>query len=142
MKNMRAGEWVEFLQKRNVNIVHDIKDILANARGNGGCYYQKSDKIILAPKASKEVVFHELGHWTGHETRLNRVSLNNFSVLDGSRKIEEAIAWEVTKLMTSQFSGSTKHYYNWSTMFEKTLFTKNEGKCAYRFICKEFNLDA
>ena len=48
--------------------------------GGIACYRPREDRIVLPPRerfpnaaAYYGVAFHELGHWTGHETRLHRL---------------------------------------------------------------------
>lgn len=66
-----SGRAEELLQKSGAEIVHD--------QANQCFYRQSEDAIHLPPKenfrdaaAYYATALHELGHWTGHESRLNR----------------------------------------------------------------------
>ena len=61
------------------------------------CYQPKEDQILM-PKKSQfktqeafySTLFHELSHWTGHESRLNRKTGNKFGSRDYA--FEELVA--------------------------------------------------
>jgi len=138
MQNMKAGEWIEFLQEQGVEI-----EVMSHGywllSKNSGCYGHNSDKIFLTQKLSKEVLFHELVHWTG-----NRLDRDMNTLIRSNVQMEESIAWETTRLMVKKFGGGNSHYYKcapeYNTMHSPKA--KLEGKRAYHFICKEFGLDA
>lgn len=72
-------------------------------------YFPKNDKITLPPRDSFDsyenflgVTLHEMGHSTGHETRLNRPILNMFGTPEYAK--EELIA-ELTSLFTKSDLG-------------------------------------
>ncbi len=72
-------------------VLKDSGASIENAGKNRAYYDLRRDRIILPyrdqfPDASKyyQTALHELGHWTGHPTRLNRASL--------TRGIEEGFA--------------------------------------------------
>ena len=80
------------------------------------CYVPKEDKILM-PKKSQfktqegfySTMFHELSHWTGHESRLNRKADNKF----GSKAyaFEELVAEISASFLCCHlgFRYSTKH---------------------------------
>lgn len=61
------------------DMVAETKAKIAH-RGNVACYSKSADQITMPPtnrfktaESYYAVLFHELTHWTGHETRLNRL---------------------------------------------------------------------
>lgn len=76
-----AGAWPDHVweaESRLENILHRSGARIVYG-GDGAYYHPVADFIALPPRerfpsaaAFFGVAFHELGHWTGHETRLNR----------------------------------------------------------------------
>jgi antirestriction protein ArdC len=94
---------LEFVTKTGATVNHD--NISVN------CYYPKRDIISLNPKEnfkSKELychtLLHELTHWTGHESRLKRDTLENYSQSGAIRSKEELIAEMGSTLLCNQFN--------------------------------------
>jgi antirestriction protein ArdC len=90
----------------------------ANIReGSGEAYYRPSDDLISLPgfAAFKSAAhfygtaFHELGHWTGHESRLNRDLRLRFG--DRSYAAEELVAELCAAFLCAEFSldGNIRH---------------------------------
>jgi hypothetical protein len=90
----------------------------ANIReGSGEAYYGPSDDLISLPSfaAFKSAAhfygtaFHELGHWTGHESRLNRDLRLRFG--DRSYAAEELVAELCAAFLCAEFSidGDMRH---------------------------------
>jgi len=89
--------WVGRLQKQGVKI--DVCDTPQEIHPeNTGLYYWESDLIELIPDGDLGTLFHELSHWTGHESRLNR-EWNLYHKPTWIR--EELIAWKSTNAVAS-----------------------------------------
>jgi len=82
-----------------------IKAVGADFRigGNDACYYPLPDYIEVPPQPAfheqinyYRTAFHELGHWTGHASRLNRDLVNRFGTAGYARE-------ELVAEMTSAF---------------------------------------
>lgn len=107
------------LEKKQVNMwdsIQKAEDILNNSGANiihkrqDSAYYQQStDKIILpekdqfqAPEFYYGTALHELGHWTGHQSRLNRDLTGSF----GSEKYaREELRAEISSMMIEMETG-------------------------------------
>jgi len=142
MKNMKASEWVKFLQDRNVNIRLDNMPNFWH-----GYYSAIGDEIGLKRRPSKETLFHELAHWSGHPERLNREHIQALTTNAWDAEtndVEESIAWETSKLMRKKFGGGSAGYTRWCRLLKNrnTEHTRTEGKRAFDFICQRFDLDA
>ena len=78
------------------------------------CYYIPTlDKIVLCkPEQFKGkeayylVLFHELGHWTGHEKRMNRDIKNTFGSQDYA--FEELVAEFFSAFVSAQYGYTSK----------------------------------
>jgi antirestriction protein ArdC len=90
----------------------------ANIReGSGEAYYRPSDDFISLPRFQDfksaahfyGTAFHELGHWTGHESRLNRDLRLRFG--DRSYAAEELVAELCAAFLCAEFSldGDMRH---------------------------------
>jgi antirestriction protein ArdC len=85
--------------------------------GFGEAYYRPSDDYISLPRfeAFKSaahfygVAFHELGHWTGHKSRLDRVLRHRFG--ERSYAAEELVAELCAAFLCAEFSidGDLRH---------------------------------
>jgi len=81
---------------------------LIEYKAGNSCYYMSvQDKIVLCKpeqfkgkEAYYSVLFHELGHWTGHEKRLNRDILNVFGTQDYA--FEELVAEFFSAFVSAQ----------------------------------------
>jgi antirestriction protein ArdC len=78
--------------------------------GPSPCYSPKLDKIFLMPQSSYQDLnhfvthkAHELGHWTGHESRLNRESLKSPAFGTDPYAREEAVAHWFALLCCNHF---------------------------------------
>ena len=96
--NQRAEE---LLTASGADITHKI--------GNRAYYSPINDHIVLPLKEQFKsaehyysTALHELGHWTGHESRLNRELLNTFGSPDYAR---EELRAEISSMMVSQELG-------------------------------------
>jgi DNA primase traC len=72
-------------------------------------YAPGPDKIVLPPKeqfistgAYYATALHELGHWTGHESRLNRAMMNKYGTPEYAR---EELRAEIASLMLTRELG-------------------------------------
>ncbi len=81
--NLSQCEGIEVEQTGEVRPVTTCEDLIARNRPRVGpgepAYYPKSDRITVpapdrfaSPEAYYAAFFHELTHWTGHASRLNR----------------------------------------------------------------------
>lgn len=77
--------------------------------GNDAYYNLRNDKIVLPEKAQFNnagsyyaVALHELGHWTGHESRLNRKMINQFGSPEYAR---EELRAEIASMMINRQLG-------------------------------------
>jgi antirestriction protein ArdC len=99
----------------NFEDVNDIEKFIENTgakiENHTGtpCYMHQSDKIkIPAKKLAKSetdyysTMFHELSHWTGHESRLNRLN-GNFSEKGKDYSFEELIAEISSSMLAKHF---------------------------------------
>jgi antirestriction protein ArdC len=84
--------------------------------GDQAFYEPSADAIQLPPKESFDspadyysIALHELCHWTGHPSRLNRaLTLNRFG--DQSYAIEELVKSTVTNFIVSLGALPGRHY--------------------------------
>lgn len=97
---MTTHEWVEKLKGEGVRI--DFKKSIYGSKDgeDEGAYYWTSDRIELTLSAGICTVFHELSHWTGNSSRLNRKAFNVWQGDDWIR--EELIAWESTQTVANK----------------------------------------
>lgn len=77
--------------------------VIHYGRGSRACYRPTLDEIEMPPFASFEsgesyygTLFHELGHATGHASRLNRYSLTKHDNFDGQVYSQEELVAEMT----------------------------------------------
>ena len=138
MKKMRAKEWVELLRHHglDVRVVHD--EWLGKS---GGAYADGSQQLVYTPSLNKETIFHELGHWTGNERRLDR-DMGRFPCNSEVNDLEESIAWEFTRLMVKRFGGGARYYYEIAPRhsMRKSPEAKWFGRQAFEYICNELGL--
>ena len=87
------------------NMLNKSKAVIINDQADKAFYRRNTDEIHLPPREAfpditgyYAVALHELGHWTGHENRLNRDIINNYAI--GS---EEAAKEELRAEMASAF---------------------------------------
>lgn len=85
---------VQLIADRGVNIVfqdylHEPGNNIFTALFVQGEYKPPYDKICISLSATcSSVVYHELGHWTGHPTRLNREAIRRVG-FEAELSIEE-----------------------------------------------------
>ena len=98
--------------------------------GNNAYYSPIKDKIVLPEKTQfadagsyYAVALHELGHWTGHESRLNRQLMNQFGSDDYAR---EELRAEIASMMINRELGMphdperhATYVNNWVSVLEK-----------------------
>ena len=82
---------------------------IVHLNADRACYAPGSDKIYLPPKEQFHndggyyaTALHELGHWTGHESRLNRPLMNEFGTPAYAR---EELRAEISSMMTTRELG-------------------------------------
>ena len=82
---------------------------IVHLNADKACYAPKTDKIYLPTKeqfqskgAYYATALHELGHWTGHESRLNRPLMNEFGSPAYAR---EELRAEISSMMMSRELG-------------------------------------
>lgn len=105
-----------------------IKEI----KQNQSYYVPALDKIVLPLRTQFKdaegfyaTALHELGHWTGHSSRLNRPILNKFGTPDYAR---EELRAEISSMMVCGSLGikhkaqnSAAYVSNWIDVLKKTL---------------------
>jgi putative DNA primase/helicase len=76
--------------------------VIRHVRGDGACYEPHADRITMperdqfpSPDGYYGTAFHELGHWTGHETRLDR----KFGARGTEEYAREELRAEIASLM-------------------------------------------
>jgi antirestriction protein ArdC len=102
------------------------------------CYYIPSiDRIVLCKpgqfkgkEAYYSVLFHELGHWTGHEKRMNRDIMNSFGSKDYA--FEELVAEFFSAFVSAQ-NGFTSKITNNAAYIESWL-SALEGDKKFAFL--------
>ena len=97
------------IHQRAESILKNSGAIIEHQRGDRAFYRPSQDKIVLPEKEQFPTVggyygtaLHELGHWTGHESRLNRDMAHPFGS-EGYAK--EELRAEIASLMLSQSIG-------------------------------------
>lgn len=90
----------QFVDNQGAVIVH---------QGNQPCYSPVTDKIAMphfedfsSKDAYYSTMLHELSHWTGHKSRLNRFNINS----SRSRRSQEYAFEELVAELSSAFTGS------------------------------------
>ena len=85
------NEWER--HERAENILQQSGAKIDHLKGNKALYHPRTDSIILpergqfdAPDRYYATALHELGHWTGHESRLKRNLSNVFGSRDYARE--------------------------------------------------------
>jgi len=89
---------------------------IAYVQDGGNCYYPIQDFIQLCDReqfkgkeAFYRTAFHELGHWTGHASRLNRPMKNRFGTPEYA---EEELTAELFSAFTAARCGFTQQITN------------------------------
>ena len=112
------------VQENTINVIEQAEAVIANMPqrpsidhdGRGRAYYSPTgDSIHLPPQNAFEspdeyysTLFHELGHSTGHETRLNRHGMETGIAPFGSATYsKEELAAEFTACFLCHLSGIT-----------------------------------
>jgi antirestriction protein ArdC len=97
----RAENMVKGMMTDGLSVKHGVSD--------GAFYRPGADAVFMPPRDAFENVqgyygtlLHELGHSTGHESRLNRSLMNSFGSQDYAK--EELVA-EITSAFTSMETG-------------------------------------
>lgn len=117
-------------------------------RGPMAAYSPKEDKVMLPPRSDFKssnsfyaTAFHELAHWTGHESRLDRDMSTRFG--DESYAFEELIAQLATSFVCADFGiksdiQSAEYIKSWISKMkedEYAVFTASrEAKEAAEFL--------
>lgn len=127
------------LEKHNVSVSHF----------GGHAYYSSSSAdVIVLPKrhrfASEEnyyaTLLHELTHWTGHPSRLNRPTLVNYHTDRAIRAEEELVAEIGALLLTTHFgiNGEIENHASYVDSW-KTLLTEKQVMNATAKAAKAFS---
>jgi antirestriction protein ArdC len=116
------------------------------------CYYIPSqDKIVMCKpeqfngkEAYYSVLFHELGHWTGHLKRLNRQIKNSFGTEDYA--FEELVAEFFSAFVsaqngfTSKITNNAAYIESWLTALQNdkkyAFLASSKAQKAANFICE------
>lgn len=120
-------------EHKRVDKVVKNSGVVIEHGGNQAYYSPMNDKITMPKKAQFDdagkyysTLLHELGHWTGHETRLNRPILNKFGTEDYAK---EELRAEVASLMLGgefkvgrDYSQHLSYIDSWIKVLEKDPF--------------------
>ncbi len=105
--------------------VNSTGAVIEYKAGNECYYIPATDKIVLCKpeqfkgkEAYYSVLFHELGHWTGHEKRMNRDIRNSFGSQDYA--FEELVAEFFSAFVSAQ-NGFTSKITNNAAYIESWL---------------------
>jgi len=100
----------DLLLKQNIKIHRDNKS---------ACYVPSKDKIYMPAKSAFDstagyysTLFHELAHWTGHCSRLNRPGINSSTDIESAEyAFEELIAEICSAFLCAEFGipGEQRH---------------------------------
>ncbi len=90
--------------------------IIEHADGSQGAYYSpKRDEVHMPPRGAFKdagayygVLTHELGHWTGHESRLNRQTLTEITRFGDPTYAKEELRAELTSVFLSAELGTPR----------------------------------
>lgn len=133
-------------------IIAETKAIIKNDQRDRAFYNYTSDTIHLPMKEafkSSELYYstalHEIGHWTGHETRLDRKLHNRFGTPDYAR---EELRAEIASYMIAKEIGIVfdpgehiKYVNNWIEALKKDpkeiLYAASDSEKILRFIMPE-----
>lgn len=113
------------------SLIENKNLILEHAETSAAYYSPKLDKVVLPKKkyflSSHKyyaTTFHEIIHWTGHESRLNRLKGKSFG--DDEYKFEELVA-EIGSILINfelgileEFINSLRYLKSWSEAGDKT----------------------
>lgn len=127
--------------ERAEQIIQSSGAIIEYKKGNSCYYIPGRDKIVMCTpeqfkgkEAYYSVLFHELGHWTGHPSRLNRDLHNAFGTPDYA--FEELVAEFCSAYMSAE-NGFTSKITNNAAYIENWLqLLQNDCKIAYRAASK------
>ena len=125
-----------------------------------GAYYQDKDDVINLPGMNLfdsvefyySALFHELIHWTGHQSRLNREMLSNYFVSQEERAKEELVAEIGASYLCAHcgienfvLDNSTSYISSWSKALKdnKKIFVTlaNQAQKAVEFILNDSNVN-
>lgn len=123
-ENEKDNKAEEFVTNTGANIEYK--------QGNSCYYIPVTDKIVLCKpeqftgkEAYYSVLFHELGHWTGHKNRLNREIINKFGSQDYA--FEELVAEFFSAFISAQ-NGYTSKITNNAAYIESWLTALHNDK--------------
>ena len=130
----------QITERYNATIEHNKTDI--------ACYIPSSDKIkipyknlFISEQKYYSTLFHELAHWTGHETRLNRELKGHNDIK--SYSFEELVA-EMTSMLIctelglmEEFINSVRYLKGWSKV--NGINTEENIKNAFSYSKKAKN---
>jgi antirestriction protein ArdC len=125
--------------ERDAGAEEYIKNIPAAIRhGGGSAFYSPSTDFIQVPDASAfdsmgdyySTVLHELAHWTGHKTRLDRDLRNSFGTKDYSR--EELIAEASSAIICAHLGLEAEPREDHASYIKEWLSVLKEDKTALR----------
>lgn len=116
-----------------------LADTGADIREGGEAYYVPSKDFIMMPKFADfknadsyyNTLLHELGHWTGHKSRLDRAEGMKSRFKDAAYAAEELVAELNAAFLAAEFSingelrsaGYIEHWIKLLTEDPKAIFT-------------------
>jgi len=137
MSSMTTVEWVEKFQGEGVKVEFQTFDLAIN----DGWYCISGDEIAIDPRIHISTLFHELSHWTGHSSRLDR-PLRDWRTQANAK--EEVIAWISTTTIGERLgfeleSISVEYFEKYTEIFEGP-YPKTEALAASSFLIEHFSL--
>lgn len=115
-KEERAG-WTPV--ERAEQLLRNSGAVFRCEKGDRACYNASEDVIVLplrsqfaAPSEFYDAALHELGHWTGHESRLNRFTGASPIAFGSPEYAKEELRAETASLMVAAQIGLPHHLKN------------------------------
>lgn len=114
LKKAQRPEVATFSEDKNELAEKIIIDTLANIKFGSeiACYRPRLDEISMPDRNRFEkqnefysTMFHELGHWTGHESRLNRSELAKANLFNSKNYSKEELCAEMTSVFVCSSLG-------------------------------------
>ena len=131
------GDKVTASSPRKLQQLLEILNVNISVFGNQPRFQSAGDAIIMPRreffKTSSDfdvTLLHELVHWSGHHTRLDRQTIKNYGTSDAIRAEEELIAEIGSVFLASYFgiAGDLVNHASYVTSWKKHLDTKAVGR--------------
>lgn len=114
-----------------------LLNVTVSVFGNQPHFQPKEDVIVMprreffnSPSDYDVTLMHELIHWTGHQSRLDRETIKNYSKSDAIRAEEELIAEIGSVFLAGYFgiSGDLMNHASYVSSWKKYLDSKAVGR--------------